>query len=342
MKNNIIVQYIWKWERLDIWLSGIFFYSRNFFHHILNRSGIYVSKNNINFEYLEKINEIKTEIEKNIKVVKKSYKLKKWDIVVVDELKRRIEGPILSEASWVDIDIVFECEEYTIIDKPKWVLSHPNSMRNLKTPSVSAFLYNKYKKLPTISNFIRSGIVHRLDKDTDWFMIIPKTEKSMEYFKNLFNSKTQNSISWEVMEKEKLKKEYVAICEILDEKWKKNIEKIKHKLPFEIKSMVFAKASGYKPKVWITKIQNIKKFDKSKKIYIIYLELLTWRTHQIRYHLSDLWIPIVWDKIYNPNYQKNLSDFGQIWLQLSCYKLSFVDMFWKKNVFEKKLSNTFL
>jgi 23S rRNA-/tRNA-specific pseudouridylate synthase len=31
--------------------------------------------------------------------------------------------------------------------------------------------------LPSVGNFIRAGLLHRLDKDTDGLMIIAKTEK---------------------------------------------------------------------------------------------------------------------------------------------------------------------
>lgn len=267
---------------------------------------------------------------------KKSYKLKSWDRVMIDEFKRRLEAPILEEASRIDIPITFECNDYIIIDKPKWVLSHPNSIRNLKTPSVSAFLYQKYKGLPTIWNFIRSGIVHRLDKDTDGFMIVAKSEKSMEYFKNLFNIKTIQGIK-NMSQSEKLCKEYVAICES-KKIWIKNIQNITKNLPYTINMIVKAKIPGYMPKIWITKIKSIQKFDKSNNLYKIYLEIVTGRTHQIRYHLSKLGLPIIWDCIYNDNYKKNKSDWNQVLLQLSSYKLTFIDLYGEKKVFEKSVN----
>lgn len=41
-----------------------------------------------------------------------------------------------------------------------------------------------------MANFIRAGLLHRLDKDTDGFMIIAKTEQGLAYFKELFQQKS--------------------------------------------------------------------------------------------------------------------------------------------------------
>jgi 23S rRNA pseudouridine1911/1915/1917 synthase len=70
-----------------------------------------------------------------------------------------------------------EKEDYLVINKPKGVLSHPRNLREVNEPSVVGFLYHRYKDLPSIGNFIRAGLLHRLDKETDGLMIIAKTEK---------------------------------------------------------------------------------------------------------------------------------------------------------------------
>ena len=92
-------------ERIDTWLTKQFSYSRNFFHHIIERGWVLV----------------------NWKVVKKSNKLKKGDNVEIDDLERFISPVILDEAPDIDIPIVKEEEDYLVINKPKGVLSHPNS-----------------------------------------------------------------------------------------------------------------------------------------------------------------------------------------------------------------------
>ena len=198
------IVYEWKWwERIDSRLSWQFSYSRNFFHHIIERWGIQVDE----------------------KVVKKSYKLKSWDKVQIDELERYLSPIILDEAEKIDISIVREEEDYLILNKPKWILSHPNSIRDVKKPSVVAFLYQHYKDLPSYWNFIRAWLVHRLDKDTDWLMIVAKTEKWLQHFKSLFQEKSE-TLLLEEKESILLQKYYRAICEITLI-WKEFLDEIK-------------------------------------------------------------------------------------------------------------------
>ena len=144
----------WAPERIDTWLVKQFPYSRNFFHHIIERKGIFL----------------------NGKPAKKSAKLKAGDQIEIDNLERYLSPVILEEAPSIEIPIVRETADYLVINKPKWVLSHPNSIWEVGKPSVVGFLYHHYKELPSIGNFIRAGLLHRLDKDTDGLMIIAKTE----------------------------------------------------------------------------------------------------------------------------------------------------------------------
>lgn len=281
-------------QRIDSRLSWYFSYSRNFFHHIIERWWIQVNWNPI----------------------KKSYKLKKWDIIQIDELERYISPIVLDEAEQIDIPIIYEEEDYLILNKPKWILSHPNSIWDAKKPSVVAFLYQHFKNLPSYGNFIRAWLVHRLDKDTDWLMIIAKTEKWLQHFKSLFQEKSESS-SLEEKEKTPLQKYYHAICEITND-WKKFLQKInKDWLPFYIQEIVNAKVPNYSPKVWITKILSFEEIW--NWLMRIELQILTWRTHQIRYHLSNHWLPIQWDYLYGKK-DKNIP------MQLTARKLEYQDL----------------
>ena len=292
------IVYEWKWwDRIDSRLGWQFSYSRNFFHHIIERWGIFV----------------------NGKVVKKSYRLKSWDRVQVDELERYLSPIILDEAEEIDIPIVREEEDYIILNKPKWVLSHPNSVRDAKKPSVVAFLYQHYKDLPSYGNFIRAGLVHRLDKDTDWLMIVAKTEKWLQHFKSLFQEKSESS-SLEEKESTPLQKYYRAICEITT-KWAEFLQEIKKVwLPYYIQEIVVAKVPNCTPKMWITKILD---FEEAWSWLVkMQLQILTWRTHQIRYHLSSHWLQIQWDYLYGKENEN-------IPMQLTARKLEYLDLNWK-------------
>ncbi len=278
-------------ERIDTWLTKQFSYSRNFFHHILERKGVLV----------------------NEKVAKKSLKLKSWDQILIDELERYLSPIILEEAPKLDIPILKETTDYLIINKPKGVLSHPNSIWDIAKPSVVWFLYHHYKNLPSIWNFIRAWLLHRLDKDTDGLMIIAKSEKGLEHFKALFKAKSES----EELEEKKavpLKKWYHAICEITPQ-GEKFLAEITDKLPFIISEEVKAKVPNCTPKRGITQIEKIKKTEDWK--VELFLQIFTGRTHQIRVHLSNHGLPILGDYLYGKE--------AEVPVQLTAYQLEFKD-----------------
>ena len=256
--------------------------------------------------------------------MKKSYKLKSGDKVEIDELERYLSPIILDEAEEINIPIVREEEDYIILNKPKWVLSHPNSIWDAKKPSVVAFLYQHYKDLPSYGNFIRAGLVHRLDKDTDGLMIVAKTEKWLQHFKSLFQEKSESS-SLEEKESTPLQKYYRAICEITP-KWEEFLDEMKKNwLPYYIQETVVAKVPNCPPKMWITKVLSFENlWDWLIKMQ---LQILTWRTHQIRYHLSNHWLPIQWDYLYGRE-DENIP------MQLTAWKLEYLDLDWKMQVVE--------
>ncbi len=300
--EKIIVDKDYIWQRIDKFLTKRFQdYSRNFFQHIFERWGILV----------------------NGKLVKKSYKLKEGDIIQIDNLQRYLEPVILEEAPKIDLPILLEKQDYLVIYKPKWVLSHPNSVWDIKTPSVVWFLYHRYKDLPSIKNFIRAWLIHRLDKETDWLMIVVKTERWLKYFKDLFQKKSQlvenflNNLSYNIDKLRQLensiplKKFYKAQVNITN-KGKEFINSVQQ-FPYYIIEEVRPKVPYYIPKIWITKILWVYKDN-------LDIEILTWRTHQIRYHLAQKWLPIKWDYLY---WKKDSSP-----LKLTAYRLVFKDVDW--------------
>lgn len=87
-------------ERIDTRLTTQFPYSRNFFHHIIEREGVKVGRT-------------------KQKIIKKSYKLSEGEVVFIDDVTRYLSSVILDEAPDIDIPIVLEKEDYLVINKPK-------------------------------------------------------------------------------------------------------------------------------------------------------------------------------------------------------------------------------
>lgn len=294
------LKYTWPWIRIDKRLSEQLPYSRSFFAHLFGRQAVHVWE----------------------RVVKKSYTLKEWDEVVIDSLERFIDGGILEECPARDIEIQLEKDDYMVITKPRWVLSHPNSVRDVQHPSVVWWVYhlmkfrNTNQKLPSTESFIRAGLVHRLDKETTGLMIIAKTEKWLEYFKKLFQEK---SLAESIDHKEQvmLKKFYRAVCHVSSQ-WQSFLNAIVQ-FPHYIIEDVIPQVPYPVVKEGITKILSSQVVDNDK--VLLDIEILTGRTHQIRYHLSRHGLPVVGDYVYG--------DDDNISMQLEAVTLVFVDPEWE-------------
>lgn len=280
--------------RIDQYLTSQFPYSRNFFHHLIDRWAILL----------------------NNKSTKKSRKLKSWDTITIESLERFLDWGILEEAPNVSLEIKIEEEDYMVIVKPKWMLSHPNSVRDVSQPSVvwSLYHYFKDKNLPTMWSFIRAGLVHRLDKETDGLMIIAKTEKWLAHFKALFQSK---SLAETLEEKEAvpLKKFYRATVEVTPEGWN-FLQHVRDSwYPYLIDAEVTPKTPYPVTKRGLTKLLGVEMIENTRAQ--IDMEILTWRTHQIRVHLSENGLPIVGDYVYGLEAEDGI-------MHLSSYRLQYI------------------
>ena len=291
--------YEWSWSRIDARLATQLPYSRSFFGHLIEGKRIVVIQNNNQAMY-----------------PKKSYMLKNGEKINIESMQRYIDGGILQEANRVDLEIKLEEDDYLVIYKPKWVLSHPTSVWDLETPSVVARAYHYYKHLPSIGNFVRAWLVHRLDKDTSGLMILAKTEQWLAHFKSLFQQKSLAE-SLEAKEAVMLKKYYKATCHITP-RGQDLLDTIRDCLPHYIIEDVIPKVPNASIKEWITKILSISDGPTEWQL-VLDLEILTGRTHQIRYHLSRAGLPILWDYLYG------------VWdewdMQLEACSLKFVDIY---------------
>ena len=107
----------------------------------------------------------------NNKKIKPSYKLIFNDeIEISDQLfeKEKIE------AEDMNLKIIYENEDYAIIDKDENVIVHPAGSIVSKTLVNGLLDYFGYENLSHIGGDDRPGIVHRLDKDTTGLILIAK------------------------------------------------------------------------------------------------------------------------------------------------------------------------
>ncbi|MBI5022628.1 MAG: RluA family pseudouridine synthase [Candidatus Magasanikbacteria bacterium] len=127
--------------------------------------------------------------------------LKKGDEVSLREVKQRSNlvfepKKIASPAARNDErkiplpQIIFENDDFLVIDKPTGLLTHARDEKLLdQEPTVVHWLIKKYPSIIKIGDKpeLRPGIVHRLDKETSGIMIVAKTQTAFEHLKKQFS-----------------------------------------------------------------------------------------------------------------------------------------------------------
>jgi len=285
--------YIKDKQRVDMYLSNIFIeFSRSYIQKIIDKGDLSI----------------------NWKITTKNIKISSKDEII---LNINIEKTFL-QAENLSLDIVFEDENIAIINKDPWINTHPTPWIEWKSWTlVNALLYH-IKDLSSIWWVERPWIVHRLDKDTSWIIMIAKNDNMMKYLQEI------------IAKREKIWKYYIAIVSgiIKDKEFK--IESFIWRHPSDRTRMTIK--NPLNPKIAISYVKVIDYID--EKYSLIEVKIETWRTHQIRVHLSSIWYPIIADKVYwdKKINQEILQKYDLKRQALHSYKLE-IELYWEQKVF---------
>jgi 23S rRNA pseudouridine1911/1915/1917 synthase len=183
-----------------------------------------------------------------------------------------------NKISWVsqkiDFEVDYESEDFIIINKSPGLVMHPGSGCNDGTLA-NGLLY----KYPKLSNLPRSGIVHRLDKDTSGVLLVAKNEKFRNYFIKL-------------MQERKITKEYIAVVA--------GSTVGSFSIEYPIGRDRFNRTKMALRPDGKDAITNVKLNKSIGNYSLLDISIKTGRTHQIRVHLSSKKLPIIGDKTYDP------------------------------------------
>ena len=213
---------------------------------------------------------LKGQVLVNGQQVKRNHILKINDVI---DISFEIEPEGDDEAQDMPLNIVFENDDFFVIDKQAGLTVHPGAGQKDST-LINGMLYlrPKQRELP------RYGLVHRLDKDTSGLMLLAKSIQS-------------HTILTDLIQNKKIKRNYYALVHG-DPISGKTINLPIGRHPKN--RLLFCVKEGGRSAVTHFKIK-----DRYKNFSLLDIELETGRTHQIRVHLKHIGHPIVGDKSYN-------------------------------------------
>jgi len=236
--------------------------------HYLIRSGIGVSRSLIQ----KLIREGRVLV--NDRPVKPAYRLKENDRVYV-----RFEMFVSAEIKPVDIplDIVYEDEDILVLNKSAGIIVHP-ARGNLENTLVNAVLFH-CGRLPSLSDAVRPGVIHRLDKDTTGLIIFAKTDAALSRLGKMIAER-------------KVQKRYVVVCWGFPGLYEGMIEAPIGRSGLDRTKMTVTPLSS---KLAATRFKVLERFPIATFLKVW---LITGRTHQIRVHLDHVGCPVVGDPDY--------------------------------------------
>lgn len=213
----------------------------------------------------------------NGRKVKASYKVRQGDEFQV-RLPDLPEHPI--EPEDIPLDILYEDQWITVINKPAGMVVHP-AKGNWKGTLVNALQFH-YETLSTVSGENRPGIIHRLDRDTTGLVLVARDDETHRGIAGQFEERT-------------VEKNYLAIVYGEPSRDRDFIEKpIGHHPTIREKMTIKPVADGGKESKTFYEVAE--RFG--GRFALVKCELHTGRTHQIRVHLQSIGNPILADKLY--------------------------------------------
>lgn len=215
-----------------------------------------------------------------------------------------------------DMEILFENDDVVVINKPVGLMVHADG-HNDEATVVDWFLakYPEAKGVgepgfsPKGMELERSGVVHRLDKETSGVMILAKNQAAFEHLKTQFHDRL-------------VEKEYRALVYgPVRERWG-TIDKSIGRSPSDHRKRLAGSHAKGTLREAVTDWECIGS-GRYEEENFSYLKLLpkTGRTHQLRVHLKSISRPIVGDRLYAEGEIERSNNLGLERLALHAHKL---------------------
>ena len=213
-------------------------------------------------------------VEQNGVALGKSDKLRAEAFLTVSWEEKR--GPEIVPMMVPDFGIVYDDDDFVVVDKPVGVAAHPAA--SWDGPTVLGALAASGFTIATSGAAERAGIVHRLDVGTSGLMVVAKSEKAYSALKQAFHDREVNKI-------------YHAVVQGHPDPLAGTIDAPIGRHPRS--DWKFAVTNDGKHAV--THYTTLEAFPFAS---LLEIKLETGRTHQIRVHMAAQRHPCVGDSLY--------------------------------------------
>lgn len=218
----------------------------------------------------------------------------------------------------LDNRVIFEDENMLVLDKPVGFLVHNTEHSNEKTV-VDWFVARVPEaegvgeEMVTTTGKVleRSGVVHRLDRDTSGVLVLVKNQATYEDLKKLFQDR-------------EVEKEYRAFVygHMKDSEGSVRNPIGRSKRDPRLRSAEFGASGHLRSATTNWHLLNQGEYQNQKYAHLALLPE-TGRTHQLRVHLKAIGRPIVGDELYAPRLVKTTNNLSLSRLALHAYRLAF-------------------